>query len=211
MTDDEIDETVEQEPENGSGNGRAETPEGAAPSEPIPPRELERILEGLLFSAKEPMPASRFAAAIDGAYTREVRAALARMAERYRRSRRGYEIEEVAGGYRLVTVPDLSPYVRKLHRIRSQDRLSAAALETLAIIAYRQPVIRADIEAIRGVACGGTLKMLVERGLVRVTGRADVLGHPLLYGTTKAFLEQFGINRLEDLPRTDEFKPTGKS
>jgi segregation and condensation protein B len=206
---DENQEGLETESGNGSGEESAEGRENGGakkPIEPIEPKQLERILEGLLFAAREPLPPNRLAAAIAGASTRQVRAALKRMEERLRRSRRAYELEEVAGGYRLVTVPDLAPYVRKLHRIRTQDRLSPAALETLAIVAYRQPVIRADIEAIRGVACGGTLKLLLERGLLRVTGRADVLGHPLLYGTTKVFLEQFGINDLKDLPRTDEFK-----
>jgi len=196
--------------EESSGNGKKPAAGGAAKPEPPSPKELERIVEGLLFATKEPVPALRISQAIDGATVRDVRAVLERLGEKLRRAKRGFELEEVAGGYRLVTPSDLAPFVRKLLRLGAQDRLTAAALETLAIVAYRQPIMRADIEAIRGVACGGTLKLLLERGLVRITGRADVLGRPLLYGTTKAFLEQFGLNTLKDLPRADEFKPTAR-
>lgn len=168
--------------------------------------EYKRVVEGLLFSSKEPVGASRLASVIGDLTTQEVKTLVEAIGKDFRRQKRGIMIEEVAGGYRVVTVPDLSEAVKKLHRIRTEDRLSPAALETLAIVAYRQPVIRADIEVIRGVACGGTLKWLMEKGLVKILGRAEVLGRPLLYGTTRQFLEQFGIPSIKDLPRVDEFR-----
>ncbi len=168
--------------------------------------EYKRVVEGLLFSSKEPVGASRLASVIGDLTTQEVKTLVEAIGKDFRRQKRGVMIEEIAGGYRVVTVPDLSDAVKKLHRIRTEDRLSPAALETLAIVAYRQPVIRADIEVIRGVACGGTLKWLMEKGLVKIQGRAEVLGRPLLYGTTRQFLEQFGIPSIKDLPRVDEFR-----
>ncbi len=168
--------------------------------------EFKPVVEGLLFSTREPVGANRLASVIRDLTVAEVRELLEKLSTEYRRQKRGFTIEEVGGGFRIVTVPELAEKVRKLHRIRTEDRLTPAALETLSIIAYRQPIIRADIEVIRGVQCGGTLKWLMEKGLVKITGRADVLGRPLLYGTSQDFLEQFGLNTIEDLPRVDEFR-----
>jgi segregation and condensation protein B len=112
----------------------------------------------------------------------------------------------VAGGFRIFTRPEYSPWVARLRKQEKEFRLSPAALETLAIVAYRQPVLRADVEKIRGVDVGGALRTLVDRGLVKVVGRAEEPGHPLLYGTTKRFLETFGLKNLGELPRAKELK-----
>ena len=193
--------------EDASGESGAKKPRRRRKPRPI--EELKpylRVVEGLLFSSKEPVSSIRLASVIGEVTAPEVRLLLEKLDAEYKRRKRGVMLEEVGGGFRLVTVPDLAESVKKLHRIRTEERLTPAALETLAIVAYRQPVIRADIEVIRGVACGGTLKWLMEKGLIRIHGRADVLGRPLLYATSQDFLERFGINSLEDLPRVDEFR-----
>jgi segregation and condensation protein B len=113
----------------------------------------------------------------------------------------------VAGGFQLLTRPEFFPWVSRLRRANSDLRLSAPARETLAIIAYRQPITRADVEAIRGVQCSEVLRQLMEKGLVRITGRDDSLGRPVLYGTTKKFLQLYGLKSLRDLPQAGELKP----
>ena len=117
---------------------------------------------------------------------------------------RAFDIYEIAGGYQLLTRPEFAPSLERFDTVPASPRLSAPALETLAIIAYRQPVGRAEIEEIRGVGAGGVLKTLQERSLVEVVGRGEGLGRPLLYGTTRTFLEHFGFRSLEDLPRPDQ-------
>jgi len=116
---------------------------------------------------------------------------------------RAFRIERVAGGWRVMTRPDFGPLLDRLHADRRQTRLSPAAMETLSVIAYRQPIMRAEIEAIRGVACGEVLRGLMERRLVRITGRSEELGRPMLYGTTRQFLDVFGLASLEDLPSVE--------
>jgi segregation and condensation protein B len=113
-------------------------------------------------------------------------------------------VQQVAGGYQLLTRAKLAPWLRRLAHVPGETRLSAPALETLAVIAYRQPVPRADIEAIRGVNCGEILRQLMERDLVRIGSRSEELGRPFLYATTKRFLELFGLNQIEELPRASE-------
>lgn len=117
-----------------------------------------------------------------------------------------FRIEEIAGGYQMMTLPAYNPWLRKLLRVRTDNKLTQAALETLAIVAYKQPLIRADIEAIRGVASGEVLRNLMYKGLVKIVGRAEVLGRPMLYGTTRRFLDVFGLKSLKDLPNVEELK-----
>lgn len=196
------------EPKDGEAEDKPKRPRRRRRKK-LDPKELaayKSVVEGLLFSSREPVGASRLGSVIGDLTTADVKAVIELLSKDFKRHKRGVMIEEVGGGYRIVTIPDLAELVRKLHRIRTEERLSAAALETLAIIAYRQPIIRADIEVIRGVACGGTLKWLMEKGLIKILGRAEVLGRPLLYGSTQGFLEQFGINDIKDLPRVDEFR-----
>ncbi|MFN7020057.1 MAG: SMC-Scp complex subunit ScpB [Phycisphaerales bacterium] len=135
-----------------------------------------------------------------------VKSAVAELNREYEATGRAFRIESVAGGYRLMTLPRYSPVIEEFLGRRERTALSRPAVETLAIIAYRQPITRAQLEAVRGVACGEVLKTLVERRLVTITGRAEELGRPMLYGTTKPFLETFGLSSLKDLPSIEEFR-----
>ena len=134
----------------------------------------------------------------------KVRGAIARLNEGYERSGRAFRIVQVSGGHQVMTLPEHGELLSRLRGDRQLSRLTPAALETLAIIAYRQPVLRADLEAIRGVACGEVLRGLLERRLVRIVGRAEELGRPMLYGTTKEFLQVFGLGNLKDLPKSED-------
>src|SRR5205814_4410342 len=160
-----------------------------------------RTLEALLFSTHHPLTAGRLAEMLELEATKPVRRAIAELNEQYVTSDRSFRIEQVAGGYQMLTLPDFGEILKKLHQREVDAKLTKAALETLAIIAYKQPILRADIEAIRGVACGETIRNLMEKHLVKIAGRAEEPGRPILYGTTKRFLELFGMNSLKDLPQ----------
>jgi segregation and condensation protein B len=136
----------------------------------------------------------------------QVREAIDRLNADYQAQGRAFRVQRLAGGWQLLTLPEFGPLLARVRGLRAQGRLTPAALETLAIIAYRQPILRAELEAIRGVACGEVLKTLLERRLVRITGRAEELGRPMLYGTTTEFLKVFGLARIEDLPKSQELK-----
>lgn len=176
--------------------------------------EWARVLEALLFAATEPMEPSRLATILrDGpeggqgwpdVKDEEVREELTHLTERL--APRGLILREVAGGFRIGTAPDLSGWVAKLKGVVRPPRLSPPALETMAVIAYRQPISRAEIEAVRGVDCSGTLDTLVERGVIRISGRSDAPGRPILYSTTPLFLEHFGLRDLEELPNSEELR-----
>lgn len=127
--------------------------------------------------------------------------------EQYAATGRAFRIEKVAGGYRLMTLPEFAPFIAAFQQHKGQQKLSKAALETLAIIAYRQPVTRAEVEGIRGVACGEVLKTLMDHRLVTIQGRAEELGRPILYGTTRQFLETFGLATIKDLPAVGKHEP----
>ena len=163
-----------------------------------------RLLEALLLSTHHPLTAGRLAELMDLPATRPVRQAIKDLNAQYEESRRAFRIEQVAGGYQILTMPEFGEALKKLHQREIDAKLTKAALETLAIIAYKQPILRADIEAIRGVACGETIRNLMEKRLVNIAGRAEVPGRPILYGTTRRFLEVFGLNTLKDLPQTEE-------
>jgi segregation and condensation protein B len=135
-----------------------------------------------------------------------VRAAIATLNERYEQMGCAFRIDEIGGGFQMLTQSQYHDVLERLTKARSDSKLSQAALETLAIIAYRQPILRADVEAIRGVASGEVLRGLLEKGLVKIVGRAEVIGRPMLYGTTRKFLEVFGLGALEDLPRVEELR-----
>ena len=132
--------------------------------------------------------------------TKQITNAIETLNASYDDTNRAFRIERIAGGYRVMTREELAPLVSRLHAERQMQKLSQAALETLSILAYRQPVMRAEIEVIRGVACGEVLRGLMERRLVKIVGRAEELGRPMLYGTTKDFLNIFGLASLKDLP-----------
>jgi len=163
-------------------------------------------LEAVLFLAREPLTSrklSQYANLADGTQARTL---VRRLNEQYDAQGRAFRAEQVAGGYRLLTRRKLAPWLRRLAHVPGETRLSAPALETLAVIAYRQPVLRADIEAIRGVNCGEILRQLMDRDLVRIGGRSDELGRPYLYATTKRFLQVFGLNNAEELPGRDALR-----
>jgi len=169
-----------------------------------------RLLEALLLSTHHPLSAGRLAELMDFPTPGPVRAAIKALNAQYEQSNRAFRIELLAGGYQILTLPEFGEHLKKLHQREIDAKLTRAALETLAIIAYKQPILRADIEAIRGVACGETVRNLMEKHLVKIAGRAEEPGRPILYGTTKRFLELFGLNSLKDLPQSDEgLKPQG--
>jgi segregation and condensation protein B len=165
----------------------------------------KRIVEALVLGAPEPVSPQKLAEVVPGLDEDGARALVAELGREYEEQGRAFEIWEVAGGFQLRTRPEFAGYLRQLHRERPL-RLSRAALETLAVVAYRQPVTRAEIEAVRGVEADAVLKSLLERSLVRVAGHRDVPGRPILYGTTRRFLEVFGLGRLEDLPTLRELE-----
>jgi segregation and condensation protein B len=167
---------------------------------------LKVIVEALLFVTPEPMTAARISRTIGGTSARQVRKACKLLAEELDAQARSFELREVAGGYQFLTRPDFEPYLRRFKKERDSARLSPAALETLAIIAYRQPIQRAEIENLRGVGCGPIMRTLMDKRLVKIVGRSEDLGRPVLYGTTNEFLTHFGLKNLSDLPRSLEFR-----
>lgn len=160
-------------------------------------------LEALLFGTHHPLTAGRLAELLDLPTTKPIRKAIKRLNQQYADGNRSFRIEQVAGGYQLLTLPHFADQLKKLHQKEADAKLTKAALETLAIIAYKQPILRAEVEAIRGVACGETIRSLMEKHLVKIAGRAEEPGRPILYGTTKRFLELFGLNSLKDLPQPE--------
>jgi len=139
------------------------------------------------------------------AFTQDsLEAAIDTLNEEYESTNRSFRIERVAAGYRIMTLPEFAPVVAAMHRARAGTRLTKTQLETLSIIAYRQPVTRAELENIRGVSCGDIVRALMDRQMVKITGRAEVLGRPMLYGTTPRFLDTFGLANLKDLPKPEE-------
>lgn len=165
------------------------------------------VIEAMLFSTDNPLPATRIAQVLDQGTARQVRKHIRSLNERYEQNGTTFRVHEIAGGYQLLTLPPFQPWLAKLLRARQESRLSPTQMETLAIIAYKQPVLRADIEAIRGVAAGDVVNRLRELGMVKIVGRAEDVGRPLLYGTTRKFLRVFGLGSLDDLPRVEELKP----
>jgi len=161
-------------------------------------------LEAVLFSADEPLTARRLATLAELADAAEARRLVERLRGLYAEEGAAFQVEELAGGYQLLTRPEFHPWLVRLRRAATELRLSPAARETLAIVAYRQPIMRADVEGIRGVQCSDVLAQLMEKGLVRIAGRHDSLGRPMLYGTTKKFLQVFGLRSLRDLPQAEQ-------
>src|SRR3984957_18696850 len=199
----DADGPVEETPEEIDEEGEVQGPHLATPFD-------TRLLEALLLSTHHPRTAGRLAELMDLPATKPVRQAIKDLNAQYEESHRSFRIEQVAGGYQILTLPHFGEYLKKLHQKEIDAKLTKAALETLAIIAYKQPILRADVEAIRGVACGETIRSLMEKHLVKIAGRAEEPGRPILYGTTKRFLELFGLNTLKDLPQPEGTeKPKG--
>lgn len=161
-------------------------------------------IEAALLAADEPLTLRRLGAAAGLSDGSEVRQLVQRLQTFYEQDGTAFQIEELAGGFQLLTRPEYHPWLARLRRVGNEMRLSAAARETLAIVAYRQPITRADVEAIRGVQSADMLHQLMEKGLVRIGGRDESLGRPVLYATTRKFLQVFGLRSLRDLPQAEE-------
>jgi segregation and condensation protein B len=173
-----------------------------AVAEDVPGRRDDNLarLEAVLWLADEPLSARKLAQAAGLGDAATARQLVQRLQDLLAADDSAFQIEHLAGGYQLLTRPEFYPWLVRLRRTGSHDKLSAALLETLAVVAYKQPVMRADVEAIRGVHCGEALRQLMERKLVQIVGRHDSLGRPVLYGTTKRFLQMFGLQELSELP-----------
>ncbi len=210
-----LDATGEQE---NAPNEQTESPAEVASSQPAGPEPgqatgpaqeqsptVESVIEAVLFATDEPLQESRLAGIVETT-GKQVRDCVESLNARYEANHNAFRIEQIAGGYQMLTQPLYNPWLKKMLKVRSDNKLSPAAMETLAIIAYKQPIIRADIEAIRGVAVGEVIRSLMYKGLVKIAGRAEILGRPMLYGTTKKFLEVFGLNSIKDLPKAEDLK-----
>ena len=182
------------------------TPEAAAAS-PSPSAATERqkmqVVEAVLFIARDSLSSRKLAQVAGLADATEARTLVRLLNHRYDSEGRVFRIEEVAGGFCLLTRPQFAPWLRRMRHVPGELRLTQSAMESLAIVAYRQPVPRADIEAIRGVSCGEILKQLMQRDLIRICGRSEDLGRPYLYGTTRFFLQMFGLRSADRLPRSE--------
>jgi segregation and condensation protein B len=166
-------------------------------------------IEAVLFMSREPISTRKLANVANLADGTEARTLVNVLARRYEQRGSAMQVVEVAGGIQFFTRPGIADWIRRLHGESEEIRLSPPAMETLAVVAYRQPVVRAEIEAIRGVQCGEILRVLMERDLLRIVGRSEDLGRPFLYGTTKKFLQVFGLRRLEQLPPIDQIHSVG--
>jgi segregation and condensation protein B len=182
------------------------------PGEQRVPREgegmsgLKSILEAVLFVSGEPLSVDRLLGVAEGVAREELMSTLRALEADYAAEGRGLQLVEVAGGFQITTRPDCAPWIKRLERAKEGAKLSRSAMETLAIVAYKQPVVRAEIEQIRGVESAAVLKTLLERRLVRIVGRRDAPGRPIMYGTTRQFLQAFGLKDLSDLPALRDIK-----
>ena len=166
-------------------------------------RVRRKRLEAILFIAREPLNARKLAQLADLKNGTEARALIRRLNQHYRRNVRSFRVERIAGGYQLLTKPEFAGWLRRLNNQNQSLGLSSPALETLAVVAYQQPILRAEVESVRGVSCGELLRQLMDRNLVRISGRSEELGRPFLYSTTRQFLSMFGLNSLDDLPQSE--------
>jgi len=196
----------EQRKEDAAPDAAAAEDTAAEETAPVlPPGEVKAVLEALVFASPQPVTPREIEKVLGGVPRRDWQAALDEVRADYGRDGRGLQLVEVAGGYQITTRPEYNDWVRELLDPRAPTRLSVQALETLAVIAYKQPVTLPEIIDLRGVKSGGVIKTLLEKRLIRITGRKEVVGRPMLYGTTKEFLLHFGLKDVGDLPRIEEF------
>lgn len=190
---------------NSSGEG-----EGAGLADGLSEQELKGIIEALLFVSREPLLLEKVATVLAGPPKVAVYNAMKALQHDYDQEGRGLQIVELAGGFVMATRPDCAPWITRLNQVKASVKVSRSAMETLAIIAYKQPVMRAEIEQIRGVETSSVLRTLLDQKLIRIVGRKDIPGRPILYGTSKTFLQKFGLRDLRDLPPLREFAALGQ-
>jgi segregation and condensation protein B len=166
---------------------------------------LKSALEALLFASDKPLTIEQIKNALDTKETEQLRAVIQDLKSEYESTNRGMRIAEIANGYQMVTATNFAPFLKKLYKARHVERLSKPALETLAIIAYKQPLTKREIESLRNVNVDGVVKNLLEKDLIRVSGRKKAPGRPLVFATTRQFLEYFGLKSLEELPKMEDF------
>jgi segregation and condensation protein B len=196
-------------------DGELQTPEKRPEPAPLPRTlktdeghevTLESVVEAILFASDEPITPNRLVNILEVGSVKQIRESVEHLNEKYKEANSAFRIDQIAGGFQMMTLDAYNHWLKKLIRVRTENKLTQASLETLAIIAYKQPIIRADVEAIRGVGSGEMIRGLMHKGMVKIAGRAEILGRPLLYGTTKKFLDVFGLNTIKDLPKAEELK-----
>jgi segregation and condensation protein B len=165
---------------------------------------IKSAIEAMLLASEKPLTLEQLRGALDGMNTQEIRKTVEELAMEFEQSKRGVRIAEIAGGFQMITASDYAPFLKKLFKDRHSDKLSKQSLETLAIIAYKQPLTRTEIELLRNVNVDGVMKSLLDKNLIRIAGRKKTPGRPIVYGTTRQFLEHFGLKSLEDLPKIEE-------
>ena len=209
MSDQEKDNLEEKLHTDGVGESAvadgADSDESAGETSVLPPAEVRAVLEALIFASEQPITPREIGQVLGGVPKDAWQAALAELQEEYARDGRGLQLVEVASGWQITTRPEYNDWVRELLDPQRPTRLSIQALETLAVIAYKQPVTQPEVIELRGVKSGGVLKTLLEKRLIRITGRKEVVGRPMLYGTTREFLLHFGLKDLTELPKIEEF------
>jgi segregation and condensation protein B len=173
---------------------------------PLEPERAKQVLEALLFASSKPLTSGEIRKVLRGTTPQQIETWIGELKESYQRDGRSFEIREIAGGYEVATKKEFAPWILKIELQKKAKQATQSALETLAILAYKQPVTRAEVEALRGVDVSAVLTTLVERDLIHIVGRKEIPGRPFLYGTTDKFLEHFGLNSLGDLPNIDEIK-----
>ena len=166
---------------------------------------VKSVVEALLFASEKPLTLEQIRNVLDNLETSEIRRVLEELKSEYELSNRGIRVSEVAGGFRMITATGFAPFLKKLFKGRHTEKLSRPALETLAIIAYKQPLTRLEIESLRNVNVDGVMKSLLDKNLIRICGRKKSPGRPHVYGTTRQFLEYFGLKSLQELPKMEEF------
>jgi len=177
----------------------------------MPQDNLRSVIEALLFASVKPLAVEQIRTVLETIEPAEIRKVLEELKSEYEHSNRGIRIAEIAGGFRMITAPDYASFLKKLFKERRVERLSKPGLETLAIIAYKQPVTKLEVESLRSVNIDGVLKGLIEKNLVRISGRKKATGRPYVFGTTSQFLEYFGLKSLEDLPKIEEFSELARN
>jgi segregation and condensation protein B len=200
---DDVGEAPAVEPPRGSD--LESPPPAAEEASVLPPPQVRAVLEALVFASPQPITPKEIARVLQGVPREEWQRELEGLQADYARDERGLQVVEVAGGWQITTRPEYNDWVRELLDPRTPTRLSIQALETLAVIAYKQPVTLPEIIELRGVKSGGVVKTLLEKRLIRILGRKEVVGRPILYGTTKQFLLHFGLRDLDELPKIEEF------